>query len=599
MTLITDVDLCVLTEEVLETVFAGYNFQRTATSKIYGAPAIPTNAPQLSVVVDIHKSDNYVFRTQPGAWRRVLMNLFGNALKYTPSGYTKVKLEVIPGDDPFSGLAELKLIVTDSGIGMSEDYVHNRLFHSFAQENPLSQGTGLGLSIVKQIVESLGGEIEVRSQKHHGTKFTISCPLKLSVLSPADLCTKPDRELLSIRKRTEGLNVSFVGFETGDYFPAESNKQKNATLLTLNALQTLCTEWFGMHVMTTGTISKAATPDVFIASEAGARALRAQFSTSSMAMPAAPVVVLCQGAASAHTTTAITDPGQTFECISQPCGPHKLAKALESALDRHANRIMALSAATDSLVAPAAEARTLPLVERLTLKDSTPPVSPTEVSSMFKPPPPNPRMEDLRPPLNPVMSAPEVMSSSRSPSKTRANSTAPRSINVLAADDNPVNLRLLRCFIEKLHHKHTLATNGVEAVACYKAASEAASSEEGERFDVVLMDINMPEMDGLEATRQIRAYERDAGLKPITIIALTGVASSEAQQEAHVSGVNLFLIKPVRLAQLETVLSGVVVADDKIEDAETAGSTPTPLSAKEPNRVESPGEDATSCAQRI
>ena len=113
------------------------------------------------------------------------------------------------------------------------------------------------------------------------------------------------------------------------------------------------------------------------------------------------------------------------------------------------------------------------------------------------------------------------------PKQMRA--ATPRSLYCLAADDNPINLRLLSTFVEKLHHKHSLATNGLEAVLAYKNACS-----KNVRFDVILMDINMPEMDGLEATREIRAYERDEGLEPVTIIALTGVASSEAQQEAHV-----------------------------------------------------------------
>jgi CheY-like chemotaxis protein len=95
----------------------------------------------------------------------------------------------------------------------------------------------------------------------------------------------------------------------------------------------------------------------------------------------------------------------------------------------------------------------------------------------------------------------------------------------------------------------------------YKGACQE-SSPLAARIDVILMDINMPEMDGMEATRQIRAYERDHELPPVTIIALTGVASSEAQQEAHASGVNLFLIKPVRLGDLEVVLKGVVTSEE-------------------------------------
>lgn len=552
MTLITDVDLSVLTEEVVETVFAGYNFQKTAT-QVFETPSTKTDVSPISVIVDINKSDNYVFRTQPGAWRRVLMNLFGNALKYTPAGYIKLKLQVMPSNSPYDELAELRLTITDSGIGMSEEYVNNRLFHSFAQENPLSQGTGLGLSIVKQIVESLGGDIEVRSEKGRGTKFTVVCPLKHSVMSPDTSTTSPKRELLTVRKRTEGITVAFVGFdEEGDYFPLKSLKNKNATVLTVKALESLCADWFGMEVQKPNIISTIS-PSLFVATESGAKWMRAQSISHPNSASTAPVIVICEGAASAQSTTAITVPGQIFECISQPLGPHKLAKALTSCLDRHANRLMARVTETDT-------ATMVPNVERLTLKENTFPVSPvgSTLDNVvdFQTPLLPPAHELHRPPISFAFSAPEIRSVDSSPLKQMRSST-PRPLHCLAVDDNPINLRLLRTFIDKLHHRHTLATNGVEAVSAFKESSIANS------FDVVLMDINMPEMDGLEATRQIRAHERDLGLDPVTIIALTGVASSEAQQEAHVSGVNLFLIKPVRLGELETVLKGVVIGDNK------------------------------------
>ncbi|KAF2020833.1 hypothetical protein BU24DRAFT_438222 [Aaosphaeria arxii CBS 175.79] len=558
LTLITDVDLSVLTEEVLETVFAGHNFQKSTTQTFYGqgqgqgAPG--SDSQPISIIVDINKSSNYVFRTQPGAWRRVLMNLFGNALKYTPAGYIKIKLQVTPSRDPEDEHSELRLICTDSGIGMSENYVNNRLFHSFAQENPLSQGTGLGLSIVKQIVESLGGDVEVRSEKGYGTKFTVYCPLKSSMLSPAVRCVTPEKQLLSITKRTQGMNVQFVGFDEEDeYFtPVKSLKNKNATLLSMKALDNLCTDWFEMNVYKQGDPNQPA-PDLFVATESGARRLRADNSNKLDRVPAAPVIVVCQGAASAQSTTAITVPGQIFECIAQPCGPHKFAQALTSCLDRHAARIVSCATKADS-------ESTLPPVESLCLKENHVPVQDNSLKPA-RPTTPDIRNSFLdiqRPPMTTALSAPEVRSVNSSP--VRGSKSTHRPLNCLAVDDNPINLRLLRTFVDKLHHSSLLATNGVEAVDAFKAAST------GTRIDVVLMDINMPEMDGLEATRQIRAHERDAGLPPVTIIALTGVASTEAQQEAYISGVNLFLIKPVRLSELEVVLKGVVTSEEKKDD---------------------------------
>ncbi len=197
--------------------------------------------------------------------------------------------------------------------------------------------------------------------------------------------------------------------------------------------------------------------------------------------------------------------------------------------------------------------------------------------------------EPDRPVITPTLSAPLLQTAHSSPVKS---STVPTlSLNCLAVDDNPINLRLLRMFIDKLGHRHVLAKTGVEAVGAYTKAvrantpfpapipsslsaptSTASVKTDPNGFDVILMDINMPEMDGLQATRQIRAHERDNGLSPVTIIALTGVASSETQQEAHASGVNLFLIKPLRYKELEVVLKGVVTGKQGKEKEKSEGS---------------------------
>ncbi|UPX15580.1 uncharacterized protein EKO05_0006024 [Ascochyta rabiei] len=565
MTLINDVDMSVLAEDVVESVFAGYTYAKTS-AQTYELHYHKAEAPPMTLILDINQSENYVFRTQPGAWRRVIMNLFGNALKYTPAGYIKVKLQVMPRTSTAEEYRDFRFTVTDSGIGMSEDYINNRLFHSFAQENPLSQGTGLGLSIVKQIVESLGGEVEVTSEKGRGTKFTVSCPLKESVMSPSFCPTEleqgKERHLREIGKRTKGMNVCFKGFDEEEEYFVKSLKGKTASKLSMKALDSLCAEWFGMKTCANGPC--AAAPDLIIATESVAKVLRAQNSRGPNKANHPPVIVVCQGAASAQSTTAITVPGVIFECIGQPVGPHKMAKALSSCLDRHANRLIDQVHDTEA---------TLQKVSQLSLKENTPPQSPDIFTRLI---------EGARPALTSTNSAPEIRSVSSSPVKKSIYSTPARPLNCLAVDDNPINLRLLRTFIDKLGHRHVLAVNGLEALDTYKSAQDqslitgsatqahaapakAAVANMTARIDVILMDINMPEMDGLEATRQIRAHEIRNGLSPVTIIALTGVASTETQQEANSSGVNLFLIKPVRLADLEVVLNGVVTGQENAE----------------------------------
>ena len=553
MTLINDVDMSILTEDVVESVFAGYTYAKTS-AQTYELTTSKVNKPPISIILDINHSDNYVFRTQPGAWRRVIMNLFGNSLKYTPGGYIKVKLEVKrkPEDDDE---CEFRFSVTDSGIGMSEDYINNRLFHSFAQENPLSQGTGLGLSIVKQIVESLGGEVEVRSEKERGTKFTVTCPLKESRMSPNVCATglegEKDLQLQQITKRTKGLKVRFEGFHEEEEFRVRDLKNKTASKLSLKALDSLCDEWFGIERCQDG--DNASEPDLIIATETCAKGLRTTYSQNPGKVSPTPVIVICQGAAAAQSTTAITVPGIIFECIGQPVGPHKMAKALASCLDRHAKR-------AETQLQPHKIDSVIPRITELNLTEERPASAPRRTNHLHV-------VESSRPQLTSISSAPEIRSlHNTTPPKASKYLKPTRALRCLCVDDNPINLRLLRTFVDKLGHHHVLAADGLEALESYKAATVANDGEaatEESRIDVVLMDINMPVMDGLEATRQIRAHEIRNNLPKVTIIALTGVADTDIQQEANSSGINLFLIKPVRLADLEVILKGVVTGQDK------------------------------------
>lgn len=120
---------------------------------------------------------------------------------------------------------------------------------------------------------------------------------------------------------------------------------------------------------------------------------------------------------------------------------------------------------------------------------------------------------------------------------------------VLLVDDNQINLKILCAFMKKLGREYEAVTNGKEAVDAF--------SNQPNSFAYILMDISMPVMDGLEATRKIRAYEQRSRLSAITIIALTGLSSESTHREALDSGVDVFLTKPARLKSLRDVLRSI------------------------------------------
>lgn len=124
-----------------------------------------------------------------------------------------------------------------------------------------------------------------------------------------------------------------------------------------------------------------------------------------------------------------------------------------------------------------------------------------------------------------------------------------RNSRLLLVDDNQINLKVLSAYMTKLGLAHEAVMNGKEAVDAY--------TEYPGEYAGILMDISMPVMDGLEATRRIRAHERGGRLRAVAILALTGLSSHSTHQEALESGVDLFLTKPVRLKALGAALGSM------------------------------------------
>lgn len=125
---------------------------------------------------------------------------------------------------------------------------------------------------------------------------------------------------------------------------------------------------------------------------------------------------------------------------------------------------------------------------------------------------------------------------------------AERSLSILVADDVEFNRSTLAMILDKLGHRAIFAENGLEAVECWRKGG----------IDTVLMDIQMPVMDGLEATRRIRQWEQDNRRPPLPIVALTTKTFAEDREQCMAAGMDDFLTKPISIEQLGRVLSAWV-----------------------------------------
>lgn len=342
----TNVRLDALTEEVIESVFAGFNFQhisiaqlvkqRTAQNADISAnrqmdamramedldpSRTPSGDIQLtfgdaSIFILIDHSCSWAFYTQPGAIRRIIMNLFGNSLKHTQKGTIRVILKQAPSKRHRNERL-VTIIVADSGRGISQDYLRNELFKPFSQEDSLAPGSGLGLSIVKKITTQLRGRISVASVVGTGTTVTVVLPMVTSALETKLIQSDEDIEFTKLVRQLRGLRVRLLGFDENRTAQMEESTSSfdDQELNGHRLIRGICRDWLHMEVIS-GLQAQDLAPDLILWSES---ALPHGTAPDELTKP--PCIVVCANALVAYqrsTAPGSADRSGVFEFISQP-----------------------------------------------------------------------------------------------------------------------------------------------------------------------------------------------------------------------------------------------------------------------------------------
>jgi CheY-like chemotaxis protein len=387
--------------------------------------------------------------------RQVLLNLAGNAVKFTEQGGVAVTAE--PGQHD----GEIRFVVRDTGIGLApQDQA--RIFRDFEQADGSATrkfgGTGLGLAISKRIVERMGGMIAVDSQPGKGSTFgfTVALPAA-SVATGLIEIASPDL--------TDSAVMIVAAAEV------------EASLLARRLGR-----WGAKTCMTSNVhVAHALLP------ERHWDALLVDFPTAQAMVANGAIKV-----SNAERRIVLIRPS-----------------------DRHELPALKAAGFTGYLVKPV---RAASLAARL------------QAQSSFE--------HALADSVEEINEA------------SVARPLAGKGLSILVAEDNDINALLARALLARLGHRPVIVGNGAAAVEHWTAAREA-----GTPYDLVLMDIQMPDVDGLEATRRIRAIEAsDTSSQPTRIVALTANAYTEDRKACLAAGMDTLLVKPLDRERLRDVL---------------------------------------------
>ncbi len=473
---ITDFNLRVLMEDVIDTLAP-----QAAQKGLELALLLSHNVPSL-------------LRGDPGRLRQVLLNLGGNAVKFTQEGNILISAELIEGTDD---AASILFRVKDSGIGIAADKQQN-IFEAFVQADGsttrIHGGTGLGLSISKKLVDMMGGSIALDSEPGRGSSFwfTLSLERQQGMHAPEEV---------------QGFNFRGIRVLISD------ENESNRAILTkmFNGV---------------GAVADAVT---------GGAATVAALGRAADAGNSYHVVILDmqmpdmngeRAAAIIRNTPSIKD--TAIIVITSLGNRGDVARLRELGVEGY-------------LVKPVKQTFLLDVMAAIL----------------------SARAEGKRREISPVVTRYAILDRKFS------------SLRILVAEDNEINQKLIVAMLKRGGY------NMVEVADNGRAALEAVEEHE---FDIVLMDVQMPEIDGITATKLIR--EKEAGSRHTAIVAMTALAMKGDREKCMEAGMDDYLSKPIdphelfrlieQCARLQTARHfrpGKPVREKEEEAAEDASGT--------------------------
>jgi two-component system sensor histidine kinase/response regulator len=399
--------------------------------------------------------------------RQVVINLVGNAIKFTDQGEValKVQLEAQDGQDRI-----LRFTVADTGIGIPEDK-RELIFAPFSQADTSTTrkygGTGLGLTISTRLVEMMGGRLWVESEVGKGSQFHFTARVGAADAKEVKVGTIAPPEIL------RGVRVLVVDDN-------RTNRRILEGMLGRWEMKSTSVEDGEEALMQLSAAREEGKPFGLILTD--------------MHMPGMNGFTLIErirqrpelSTATIMMLTSAGHRGDAARCQELGVAAYLLKPIRQSELREAIARVLGAHKQDGAI----------PLITRFSLQDA------------------------------------------REPSA---------SLRVLLAEDNAVNQRLAVRLLEKRGHRVVVANNGREAVEAL----------EKESFDLVFMDVQMPEMDGLEATAAIREKEKSSGVHQ-PIIALTAHAMKGDREKCLAGGMDGYLTKPIRPQELEEILQDYV-----------------------------------------
>ncbi|WP_407149560.1 response regulator [Bradyrhizobium sp. ORS 86] len=392
--------------------------------------------------------------------RQVLLNLAGNAIKFTATG--GVALIVEPGISP----SEISFLVRDTGIGIAPE-AQQRIFREFEQADERIArsygGTGLGLSISDRIVKRMGGRIGLASTPGSGSTFEVSIPLAAAETDEANTFTAPDLSNQSIMLiAPQSIEVALISRRLQRWGAQTS-------------------------IVSDAEVAEALLPE---------RSWHAILIDHALGTPA--------------------------------------MEALANAARNHAvHRIVMFTPATrQELLASSTPAFTGYLVK------------PLRASSLV-----------ARLTASPEVAAPSLAMEALAEPAAAAAQLPDKGLSILVAEDNEINALLMRSLLSRLGHTALITTNGEQAMESWLSAKSA-----GTPYDLVLMDIQMPRLNGIETTKRIRAHEAGEPGRRTPILALTANTLVEDRYACFEAGMDGFLIKPLDRDKLQEALAGLAAS---------------------------------------